>query len=257
MLVYSNLKNADVICCTCVGAGDWRLAQYAFENIFIDESAQATEPECMVPLMRGCKRLILVGDHRQLGPVLMCMKAARAGLGQSLFERLVKLGVRPEQLRVQYRMHPAICEFPSQIFYDGFLQNGVTTLQRTTCQASFPWPCSGVPMFFYCSCGQEEISGSGKSFLNRAEASLVEDMVFKFLQFEIKPSQVAIITAYEGQHLYLSHLLHPDIEVACIDSFQGREKDFIVLSCVRSNDQQQIGFLADPRRVNVALTRAK
>ena len=127
MFVYSNLKNADVICCTCVGAGDWRLAQYAFENIFIDESAQATEPECMVPLMRGCKRLILVGDHRQLGPVLMCIKAARAGLGQSLFERLVKLGVRPEQLRVQYRMHPAICEFPSQIFYDGFLQNGVTT----------------------------------------------------------------------------------------------------------------------------------
>ncbi len=80
----------------------------------------------MVPVILGAKQLILVGDHCQLGPVVMCKKAARAGLSQSLFERLVVLGIRPIRLQVQYRMHPALSAFPSNIFYDGSLQNGVT-----------------------------------------------------------------------------------------------------------------------------------
>jgi len=115
-----------VICCTCVGAGDPRLSKFQFKSILIDESTQATEPECMVPVILGAKQLILVGDHCQLGPVVMCKKAARAGLSQSLFERLVVLGIRPIRLQVQYRMHPALSAFPSNIFYDGSLQNGVT-----------------------------------------------------------------------------------------------------------------------------------
>ena len=80
----------------------------------------------MVPVVLGAKQLILVGDHCQLGPVVMCKKAARAGLSQSLFERLVVLGIRPIRLQVQYRMHPALSAFPSNTFYDGSLQNGVT-----------------------------------------------------------------------------------------------------------------------------------
>lgn len=86
------LDAADVVCCTCVGAGDPRLARLKFHSILIDESMQATEPECMVPVVLGAKQLILVGDHCQLGPVVMCKKASRAGLSQSLFERLVVLG---------------------------------------------------------------------------------------------------------------------------------------------------------------------
>lgn len=154
-------QNADVICCTCVGAGDPRLAKMQFRSILIDESTQATEPECMVPAVLGAKQvsaisgsafksstvtkcvyficfnfplffffpqqLILVGDHCQLGPVVMCKKAAKAGLSQSLFERLVVLGIRPIRLQVQYRMHPALSAFPSNIFYEGSLQNGVTS----------------------------------------------------------------------------------------------------------------------------------
>lgn len=100
------MEAADVICCTCVGAGDPRLHRLKFHSILIDESMQATEPECMVPVVLGAKQLILVGDHCQLGPVVMCKKAARAGLSQSLFERLVVLGIRPFRLEVQYRMHP-------------------------------------------------------------------------------------------------------------------------------------------------------
>lgn len=126
VLLYCG-QNADVICCTCVGAGDPRLAKMQFRSVLIDESTQATEPECMIPVILGCRQLVLVGDHCQLGPVVMCKKAARAGLSQSLFERLVVLGIRPIRLQVQYRMHPALSAFPSNIFYEGSLQNGVTT----------------------------------------------------------------------------------------------------------------------------------
>ena len=121
------MQNADVICCTCVGAGDPRLAKMQFRSVLIDESTQATEPECMIPVVMGCRQLVLVGDHCQLGPVVMCKKAAKAGFSQSLFERLVILGIRPNRLQVQYRMHPALSAFPSNLFYEGSLQNGVTT----------------------------------------------------------------------------------------------------------------------------------
>ena len=187
------LNAADVICCTCVGAGDPRIARMAFRSVLIDESTQATEPECMIPVVLGCRQLILVGDHCQLGPVVMCKKAARAGLSQSLFERLVVLGLRPIRLQVQYRMHPSLSAFPSNIFYEGSLQNGVTSgrdiiftkpfprseLQQTSLRhyatigermrknMDFPWPQQDKPMFFYCTTGQEEISSSGTSYLNR------------------------------------------------------------------------------------------
>lgn len=261
------LRNSDVICCTCVGAGDPRLSKFQFKSILIDESTQATEPECMVPVVLGAKQLILVGDHCQLGPVVMCKKAARAGLSQSLFERLVVLGIRPIRLQVQYRMHPALSAFPSNTFYDGSLQNGVTAAERTINNLDFPWPQPEKPMFFYCSLGQEEISSSGTSYLNRTEASMVEKIATKFLKAGIKPEQIGIITPYEGQRAYLvqymqySGSLHQkfyqEIEVASVDAFQGREKDIIILSCVRANEHQGIGFLNDPRRLNVALTRAK
>ena len=111
-------------------AGDPRLARFKFRSILIDESTQATEPECLVPVVLGAKQLILVGDHCQLGPVVMCKKAASCGLSHSMFERLVVLGIRPIRLQVQYRMHPALSLFPSNIFYEGSLQNGVNASKK-------------------------------------------------------------------------------------------------------------------------------
>lgn len=261
------LEAADVICCTCVGAGDPRLVRLKFHSILIDESMQATEPECMVPVVLGVKQLILVGDHCQLGPVVMCKKAARAGLSQSLFERLVVLGIRPFRLEVQYRMHPELSRFPSNFFYEGSLQNGVCADERKLLKIDFPWPVADRPMFFYVTQGQEEIAGSGTSYLNRTEAANVEKIATKFLKSGIKPEQIGIITPYEGQRAYLVQYmqyqgslhgkLYQEIEVASVDAFQGREKDIIIMSCVRSNEHQGIGFLNDPRRLNVALTRAK
>ncbi|KAK8950195.1 hypothetical protein KSP40_PGU000249 [Platanthera guangdongensis] len=261
------LQSADVICCTCVGAGDPRLSNFRFRQVLIDESTQATEPECLIPLVLGVKQVILVGDHCQLGPVIMCKKAARAGLAQSLFERLVLLGHKPFRLQVQYRMHPSLSEFPSNSFYEGTLQNGVTINERQSTGIDFPWPVPNRPMFFYVQMGQEEISASGTSYLNRTEAANVEKIVTTFLRSGVVPSQIGVITPYEGQRAYivnymsrngsLRQQLYKEIEVASVDSFQGREKDYIILSCVRSNEHQGIGFLNDPRRLNVALTRAR
>lgn len=261
------LNNADVICCTCVGAGDPRLSKMKFRTVLIDESTQSAEPECMIPLVLGCKQVVLVGDHQQLGPVIMNKKAAKAGLNQSLFERLVILGLAPIRLNVQYRMHPCLSEFPSNMFYEGSLQNGVTMQQRLRRDVDFPWPVGDTPMMFWSNLGNEEISASGTSYLNRTEASNVEKIVTRFFKAGVQPADIGVITPYEGQRSYVVSSMqntgtfkkenYKEIEVASVDAFQGREKDFIVLSCVRSNDHQGIGFLSDPRRLNVALTRAK
>ncbi|XP_063933195.1 regulator of nonsense transcripts 1-like [Zophobas morio] len=279
------LKNADVICCTCVGAGDarrltffaqlflfrltvpCRLQNMKFRFVLVDESTQATEPECLIPVVSSARQVVLVGDHCQLGPIVMCKAAAKAGLSQSLFERLVVLGIRPIRLQVQYRMHPCLSRFPSNTFYEGSLQNGVTAQERILFDLKFPWPRVDNPMFFYYTIGSEEISSSGTSYLNRTEAANVEKCVTQFLNAGVQPYQIGVITPYEGQRAFvvqymqyhgaLPSKLYLEVEVASVDAFQGREKDFIIVSCVRSNEHQGIGFLNDPRRLNVALTRAK
>ena len=237
-----------------------------FQTILIDECVQATEPECLVPLIKGPSKLILVGDPCQLNPLVLCKEAATRGLSQSLFERLVKLGARPCRLKVQYRMHPVLSKFSSNCFYEGALQNGVDASDRKL-RADFPWPQPDKPMMFYAASGQEEIAGSGTSFLNRIEAANVEKIVTKFLKSGVKPEQIGVVTPYEGQRSFLVQYMkyqgslhakmYENIEVANVDAFQGREKDVIIISCVRSNEYQGIGFLADPRRLNVALTRAR
>ena len=161
-------------------------------------------------------------------------------------------------------MHPALSEWPSDMFYDGALQNAVTDVQRNTSHLNLPWPHPDRPMFFLNSDGAEEISSNGSSYLNRREADELEKVVSLFVSKGVDPEQIGVITAYEGQRAHVANLfargmhsnLAASIEVASVDAFQGREKQFILISCVRSNEQQGIGFLKDPRRLNVALTRA-
>nr|CAD2149807.1 unnamed protein product [Meloidogyne enterolobii] len=261
------LSKADVICSTCITSADIRLAKKEFRCVLIDESTQATEPEVMVSVVKGARQLVLVGDHCQLGPVIMCKKSANSGLGQSLFERLVILGNRPLRLQVQYRMHPVLSSFPSNVFYEGSLQNGVTEMERKLDAFSWQFPNPDKPMMFWNCNGQEELGSSGTSYLNRSEAVNVEKFVTRLLQAGFSPEQIGIITPYEGQRAYvvqfmqtqgsLHNKLYLDIEVENVDAFQGREKDIIIVTCVRSNEAGGIGFLNDPRRLNVALTRAK
>ncbi|CAI5437489.1 unnamed protein product [Caenorhabditis angaria] len=261
------LAKADVICSTCSTAADPRLARIRIKTVLIDESTQATEPEIMVSIVRGVRHLILVGDHCQLGPVVSCKKAANAGLQQSLFERLILLGIRPHRLQVQYRMHPVLSAFPSNAFYEGSLQNGVSESDRILQGVDWQWPVSNRPSFFWSCYGAEEMSSSGTSFLNRTEAANVEKLASKLIRGGMLPEQIGIITPYEGQRAFIVNYMHTqgslnsklyeNVQIASVDAFQGREKDFIIVTCVRSNSSSGIGFLNDPRRLNVAITRAK
>ena len=256
------INGCQVVVTTCISSFDKRLNSIRFPTVLIDEATQACESECILPLLHGAKHAIIVGDHCQLGPVVLSKNAAKAGLKMSLFERLVKLKLKPHMLQVQYRMHPKLSEFPSNTFYDGNLQNGVTSDERVYYNVNFPWPNPKKPTFFYHIQGKEEFSASGTSYLNREEADFIDNLVRTLLKCTVKPEQIGIITPYEGQRSYivsriLKNYTSTDIEVSSVDSFQGREKDYIIMSCVRSNNNRSIGFLEDPRRLNVSLTRAR
>ncbi|KAK4562407.1 hypothetical protein RGQ29_005047 [Quercus rubra] len=162
---------------------------------------------------------------------------------------IIRVHLVSDATKVQYRMHPSLSEFPSNSFYEGTLQNGVTINERQSSGIDFPWPVPNRPMFFNVQMGQEEISASGTSYLNGTEAANVEKIVTTFLRSGVVPSQIGVITPYEGQREYivnymsrngaLRQQLYKEIEVASVDSFQGREKDYIILSCVRSNEHQR------------------
>ena len=176
------LNVAEVVVTTCIASFDKRLNNYRFPIVLVDEATQSCEGECLLPLLRGAKHAILVGDHCQLGPVVLCKNAAKAGLKMSLFERLIKLKIKPHMLQVQYRMHPMLSEFPSNTFYNGNLQNGVSADERIHYSVNFNWPNPNKPMFFYHIAGQEEFSASGTSYLNRKEAEFIEKSVTALLK---------------------------------------------------------------------------
>ena len=252
------LKDYEVLCCTCIGTMDQRLAGLLFEKVVIDEACQAQEPESLLPLLVKPDQIILIGDHFQLGPIIKCKEAEKAGLENSLFRRLIDLGFEPYMLSFQYRMHPSIAAFPSYTFYNDRLENGITASDRVDTRSGFPWPLK-APTFFYHIDSQEEHSSTGKSFVNRAEAQAVLEIIEKLGN----SSEIGIITFYDAQRVTISKYTKEleergyNLEIASVDSFQGREKDYIILSCVRSNQHSGVGFLGNYRRLNVAITRAK
>eukprot|EP00746_Dinoflagellata_sp_MGD_P153256 gnl/MRDRNA2_/MRDRNA2_84154_c0_seq1.p1 gnl/MRDRNA2_/MRDRNA2_84154_c0~~gnl/MRDRNA2_/MRDRNA2_84154_c0_seq1.p1 ORF type:complete len:648 (+),score=-10.40 gnl/MRDRNA2_/MRDRNA2_84154_c0_seq1:526-2469(+) len=261
------LFRSEIICATCSSGSDSRISKMKFRQVLIDEATQASEPEVLIPIINGSKQLVLVGDHFQLGPFILNKKADIAGLSLSLFERLIFAGVKPYKLTTQYRMHPLLTEFPASMFYENILKNGLNSNSRTAKKKEFPWPQPDKPTVFHAVYGIEELSNSGMSYLNRAEAIIVARITTALVRNGVIPSQIGVITPYDGQRAYITLIINETqsheqnnfgcIEVASVDAFQGREKDYIVLSCVRSNDYRRIGFLSDPRRLNVALTRSK
>lgn len=250
------LKNVDVVCCTCIGALDNRLEGLNFSKVIIDEACQSREPESLLPLLYRPDQIILVGDNYQLGPIVKCKEIEKAGLMNSLFQRMVDLNRPSYMLKTQYRMHPSISEFPSKNFYRGLLENGINEYDRIDRNSNFRWP-SNEPNFFYHIDSPEEHSSNGLSFVNRGEAQKVVEIVS---QIGLN-ADIGVITFYDAQRMtifkYLSDKCGPNVEIASVDSFQGRDKDYIILSCVRSNQKSGIGFLGNYRRLNVAITRAK
>lgn len=247
------LNQAEVITCTCVTAGQKMFNKFRFHYVLIDEAVQSTEPLSLIPLVYGCRKLVLVGDHKQLGPTILSKKVAQAGFKQSLFERLISIGVVPYVLSVQYRMDSDLCEWPSEMFYNGELLTGGRGLRRFDL---------GIPTnFFYACYGREEVSASGTSFVNQTEAMYCESIIRHLFKCGVIESQIGVITPYEGQRSYILNRIFGaepgNLEISNVDGFQGREKDFIIVSLVRSNLYQGIGFVGDKRRMNVTLTRAK
>jgi len=262
------LDKADVICATCIGSGHIVLDGRRFPRVLIDEATQATEPATLVPIVRGCRQLVLVGDHKQLPPTVISTRAEEMGLKKSLFERLIELGVNSTMLLEQYRMHPCIAEFPSRQSYDGLLKNGVTSENRIA-PTGIIWPDFDNPVAFLPVEGGEIVSADGHSKANPTEAGWVLRMVDSLLAGEdISPDDIGVITPYNGQVRAIHDLMESSgglenngkwngIEVRSVDGYQGREKEVIVFSAVRSNPEGNVGFLNDSRRLNVALTRAK
>eukprot|EP00898_Chlorokybus_atmophyticus_P000570 jgi/Chlat1/1513/Chrsp12S02079 len=256
------IDNADVVAATCVGAGGDILAGRKFRLCVIDEATQATEPVCIIPLSLGVESALLVGDPKQLPPTVISQKALEARLDISLYERLETAGVAPMLLNTQYRMHPSIAEFPSQTFYSNRLISFPTPEGRTP-PAGFAWPDSTRPLAFIQCLGVENSRQGSPSYFNQREADLVLNAVQGLLaNGAVTEDDIGIISPYSAQVALLLETcqasgIGDNLEIATVDGFQGREKEVIIISTVRSNSRGQLGFLVDPRRLNVALTRAK
>ena len=258
------LKSAQIICCTCIGSGGDILDSLGpLERVLVDEATQATEPAVLVPLMRGCRQLVLVGDHCQLPPTVLSTRAEEEGHGVPLFSRMVACGVPPFMLDTQYRMHPCIAMFPSDLFYGGLLRSGVSAPERRPL-AGFPWPREEFPCAFIPVKGVEMDDGVSK--FNEAEAEAACSAVTMLLQGgQCTVSDIAVVTPYAAQAKLIRRMTRrmtgstgpPYVEVSSVDGFQGREKEAVVFSAVRSNDYGAIGFTSDWRRINVSFTRAR
>ncbi len=254
------LDRAQVLCCTCIGSGHDLLDGRSFSRVLIDEATQATEPASLVPLVKGSRQIVLVGDHRQLPPTVISRRAEKGGLGRSLFERLVEMGIAPLMLTTQYRMHPSISDFPNNRFYDGKLEDGVDRSDREA-PAGMLWPDWDAPLAFLPVEGEELLSPDGASKENSVEASWVVKILMGLIEEGgLEFSSIGIITPYAGQVRAIRDMIPEsmqDVEVRTVDGYQGREKDVIIFSCVRSNPDGNVGFLSDRRRLNVALTRSR
>ena len=273
------VQEARLIFTTCVGAGVGLLRKEEFANVIIDEASQQTEPASLIPLVKGCERVILVGDHVQLRATVG-KHSQLVDFDVSLFERLWnstnEVAIRKVMLDTQYRMHPDICQFPSAEFYEHKLLTGPSCHNILLAQSLFNWPSRRMQngtlkrsrcVFIQCS-HPEDLGQKSKS--NKGQADICQEVFHQLStpaactavppgsqNVEEHPKQsIVILTPYTRQAELLRKLC-PGVAVSSIDGFQGQEADIVIYVTVRCNLQGETGFLKDLRRLNVALTRAK
>ena len=263
------IREKDAVCMTTCMAGSKR-ADLPFKALIVDEAGQCTDPDLLIGVCHQCERVILVGDNMQLQPIIFSPKCQTARYDFNLISRVIASQIDSPMLLTQYRMHPLIANFSSKQFYHEKLQNGVGEEQRVWDKAFIPWPVPNKPLFYWnIKDSSEEFSPDGNSYLNPSEGLAIAAILdYVCEKGETKPESIGIITPYNGQQEYLidnlstiCHIADKDfinkIEISSVDSFQGREKDFIIFSCVRSNSDHIIGFCSNKRRLNVSITRAK
>ena len=280
---------ARVIACTLVGSANRLLEGQKFGTLFIDEAAQALEAACWIPIRR-VSRVIFAGDHCQLPPTIKSFAALKAGLGKTLMERIVEN--HPETvtlLKMQYRMNEEIMRFSSDWFYGNQVESAPEVKYRSILDLDIPMTWIDTSEFMneelktqsnhdsslftlHSSLFKEEFVGESFGRINKAEAELtllaLEQYFKKIGKARILDERldVGVISPYRAQVQYLRRLFKKReffkpyrhlISVNTVDGFQGQERDIILISLVRANDEGQIGFLRDLRRMNVAITRAR
>ena len=269
---------ARVIACTLVGSANRLLEGQKFGTLFIDEAAQALEAACWIPIRR-VSRVILAGDHCQLPPTVKSLAALKAGLGKTLMERIVDN--KPEVvtlLKMQYRMNEEIMRFSSDWFYGNQVESAPEVKYRSILDLDIPMTWIDTSQFDVpddpeqSGLFKEQFVGESFGRINKAEAELtlmaLENYFNKIGKERILEERidVGVISPYRAQVQYLRRLFKKKeffkpyrqlISVNTVDGFQGQERDVILISLVRANDEGQIGFLRDLRRMNVAITRAR
>jgi ATP-dependent RNA/DNA helicase IGHMBP2 len=259
LAVAKILDRCSIICCTLTGLNPDIIGDRAFDMVVVDEACQSPEPASWLPILRS-RKIVLAGDHCQLPPTVLSLDAARQGLNISMMERLVETygEVVTRRLRTQYRMHHEIAAFSSEEFYESDLEahesvrnHLLADLEGVTGEIGR----SAVEYIDTAGAGYDEESVD-ESYQNPQEAQLIERRVKSLLEAGVAADQIAIITPYSAQVRLLRELIL-GIEIDSVDGFQGREKEAVLVSLVRSNPEGEVGFLADVRRTNVAITRAR
>ncbi len=243
-----------------------------FDVAVIDEGSQATLPSTLLPILKS-KKFIIAGDHKQLPPTVKSLAAKE--LTKTLFEKLISLYPEKSQiLKIQYRMNKKIMDFPNKTFYNGELIAAKDVENITLKDLMDKEKYEKLPkkmkkilsydlkdsVVFLDVKGTEKKEKISKSIYNLKEINRVKDIIKNLLEIGVKPQDIGIITPYLAQVKHLKKALEKDkifVEVNTVDGFQGREKEVIVISFVRSNDKGELGFLEDLRRLNVAITRPK
>eukprot|EP01117_Protostelium_nocturnum_P015173 TRINITY_DN5852_c0_g1_i1.p1 TRINITY_DN5852_c0_g1~~TRINITY_DN5852_c0_g1_i1.p1 ORF type:complete len:864 (+),score=274.71 TRINITY_DN5852_c0_g1_i1:599-3190(+) len=279
------VKGSDVILTTSVGSADRLLNDMAFDVVIIDEAAQSIEASCWIPILKlkGGNEggpIILAGDPCQLGPTIKSVEAAKGGLEKTLFDRLQTLYPGDKitnMLEIQYRMNENIMIWPSNQLYGGRLsahesvrthllsqlENVNNFLKEKSSKkdeemASLPT----IPLLLIDTSGsdfEEQEGPEGESKSNINESQIVVKHVEQLLAVGVKPEEIAVISPYNAQVALIKKTIshYSQIEVGSVDGFQGREKEAIIISFVRSNKKGEVGFLSENRRTNVAITRAR
>jgi len=256
-LLDSIINGSQVVCTTLIGLSSANITGLYFDTVVIDEASQALEAECWNAILRA-KKVILAGDHLQLPPTVKSSEAKMLGLDKTILDRMTSSIHHSYLLTTQYRMNEKILAFSNQHFYNNQLQSGAEVKD---------WSIDENPLVFIdtSGCGFEEKKNPDtQSTYNEGELFIIREWLLKTKEILSPEISIGIISPYAAQVKIIREKKEADdafrelnIEVNTVDGFQGQEKDVIIISLVRSNEKAEIGFVADERRLNVAMTRAR
>ena len=255
-MIKEIVDSSDVILATNSSSALESIARVKFDVAIIDEASQATIPSVLIPIAKA-HRFILAGDHKQLPPTIISDRAGE--LSKTLFEELIRMyPFKSQLLNIQYRMNSLLMKFPNEEFYNNGLKSDSSVDDITINDILNGNHEEEVLLFIDTSDvdmeGETHLKDS-KSIINSLEAEISVGIARDYIDAGIGEDDIGIISPYADQVKIIQE--QTPVEVKTVDGFQGREKEIIIISTVRSNENGNIGFLRDLRRLNVAITRAK